>query len=521
MRERAPARGRAAAALFGVALLAAAGAAEQPLPSAGWGEAPPERWRLGQLELRACTVGAQPGNGVPSQAAYCADFPVPEDWGNAAGRQILLRVAVVPALAAEAERDLVAFLDGGPGGAATQDYPEVAHALAPLRQHRHLLLVDQRGTGSSNPLDCAPAQDGAEADAGAGRGAPAARADLAAQVERIRRCARRLAPRAAPQFYATVDAVRDLEAVRQALGAPPLDLVGVSYGTRVAQQYARRYPAAVRSVVLDSPVPNRLVLMAETARNLEDVVQARLARCRADRACFRRYGDPYAILKDVQAQLRRQPQMVETRDPQSFAPVRRSLGADELAALVRIYAYSDATSALLPYVISEAQAGRYAPLLAQAQLVARDLAARLNGGMAASVICAEDAERLQDRPQDADTLLGATVAADTRRACEAWPHRPSDAAFHEPFRAAVPVLVLAGELDPVTPPRYGEEIVHELARARLLRAPGQGHAVLGIGCMPRLVEAFVAQPDPARLDERCLQRLGPVPVFLDVNGAPP
>jgi pimeloyl-ACP methyl ester carboxylesterase len=491
-----------------------------------------EQWLVGQLELRGCEIGATSSHGIPSQAAFCTDYSVPEDWDRPAGRQIRLRVAIVRALAAEADPDMVVFLDGGPGGAATQDYPAVANALAPLRKRHHLLLIDQRGTGSSNPLECA---DRASLDAEGADGparptpsetsiasvAPSAQADRAAQIERVRRCADRLAPRAAPQFYTTTDAIRDLEAVRQALGAPALDLVGVSYGTRVAQQYARRYPAFVRSIVLDSPVPNPLALLSEHARNLEDVVRQRLGRCRDNPACFRRYGDSYAALKQVQAQLRRQPQEVEMRDPQSFALVHRTLGADELAALVRFYTYSAATSALLPYVIAEAQAGRYAPLLGQAQLVVGDVTEHLNGGMSASVLCAEDADLLVDRPQDEGTLLGSGVVSDARRSCAVWPHGQRPADFHEAFRGSMPVLVLAGELDPVTPPRYGMQIVKELPHARMLLAPGQGHAVIGVGCMPRLVSAFVERLDPEHLDDRCLQVLGETAVFLDVNGAEP
>ena len=508
------------AALFGVGLLlVTAGSARAPTPPpadstadrATIESAERGRWRFGQLDLQPCEVGAKRANGVPSQAAFCADFPVPEDWDHPAGRQIRLRVAIVRALAAEADRDLVVFLDGGPGGAATQDYPAVARALQPLRKRRHLLLIDQRGTGSSNPLECGEAlaldtdDPGAQAhSARPGSSTSGAGNQDLAQVERIRSCAARLAPRAAPQFYATTDAVRDLEAVRQALGAAAFDLVGVSYGTRVAQQYARRYPQAVRSLVLDGPVPNRLALLSEHARNLEEVVQLRLGRCRHDEACSRRFGDSYEGLRRVQAQLRRQPVEVEMRDPQSFALVRRTLGADDLTALVRFYTYNAATSALLPYVISEAQAGRYAPLLSQAQLVVGDVAEHLSGGMSASVLCTEDADLLQERPQDEDTLLGAAVVRDARRACAAWPHRERPADFHEPYRGQIPVLVLAGEFDPVTPPRYGAEIVRDLPRARMLLAPGQGHAVIGVGCMPRLVGTFVEHLDLDHLDDRCL-----------------
>jgi pimeloyl-ACP methyl ester carboxylesterase len=478
----------------------------------------PETLRMGQFEFKACEVGAQRANGVPTQAAFCASLAVPENWDDPAGRHIGLRVALVRSLAAEADRDLVVFLDGGPGGAATEDYPALAAALSPLRKHRHILLVDQRGTGGSNALACGdelalpvdkPAREGAGGT------------DRARQRVRVRRCLAALAPKAAPQFYTTIDAVRDLEAVRQALGDPPLDLVGVSYGTRVAQQYAARYPDAVRAIVLDSAVPNRLVLLSEHARNLEDMVQRRLARCQAEAACAGRFGDPYASLREVQQRLRRHPQSVELPDPRSFALVRRTMEADDLAALVRFYMYSASTSALLPFVINEARAGRYAPLLGQAQLVVGEVSETLGGGMPASVLCSEDADLLRESPQDKGTLLGEGAVRTALLACEVWPHRARPANFHQPFHSSAPVLVLAGEFDPVTPPRYGKEIVEALPHARLLTAPGQGHAVIGVGCMPKLVGNFVQQLDPVRLDDQCLQNMGDAAVFLDANGAAP
>ena len=475
-------------------------------------------WRFGDLEFKACEVGAQRASGVATQAGFCATYSVPENWEEPSGRHIDLRVALVRSLAAEADKDLVVFLDGGPGGAASEDYPAVASALSVLRKHHHILLVDQRGTGASNPLACADAlamevdQPSRPLTSGADRNR---------QLAGVRKCLTELAPKALPQFYTTTEATRDLEAVRQALGEPPLDLVGISYGTRLAQQYAARFPQSVRSIVLDSAVPNRLVLLSEHARNLEDVVQRRLARCKADAACKGRFGDPYANLQAVHERLRRQPQSIEMRDPLTFALVRGTLAADDLAALVRFYMYSAATSALLPFVISEAHEGRLAPLLSQAQLVVGQLSQNLSGGMSASVLCSEDADLLHERSEDEATLLGSGPIRAALLACSVWPRGARPANFHEPFQTKVPVLVLAGEFDPVTPPRYGAEIVNALPRARLLIAPGQGHAVLGAGCMPRLVGEFVRDLDPARLDEQCLRNLGDSAIFLDANGPAP
>ncbi len=489
---------------------AAATAAPAPLPGA------PDRLQLGRLTLQPCVIGGRLADGLASVAAYCTRFPVPEDWGAVGGRRIDLHVAVVRAEAGSADADLVTFLDGGPGGAATQDYPAIAGALEPLRQRHDILLVDQRGTGDSNPLDCPQLQQTQRPEA------ELSAADQPQQLaQQLRACLTQLSARAAPQFYTTTSAVRDLEAVRQALGAPKLDIIGISYGTRVAQQYARRYPSSVRSVVLDSPVPNRVALGEDHAVNLERALRLQFALCEANSACKARFGDPYATLVELRDRLRAQPVSVDLRDPESFEPLHLMLTADDLAAVVRFYAYNPLTAALLPLVLHEAQQGNYAPLLGQKTLLAKDLGDQITSGEELSVVCAEDADQLAPRAADADTLLGNEVVTRVQAACRLWPHGSRPANFHAPWKSALPVLVLDGELDPVTPPAYGSEIVRDLSDARALIAPGQGHGVIGAGCMPRLVQRFVDTLDPAALDASCLARLGPTPAFLDYNGAGP
>jgi pimeloyl-ACP methyl ester carboxylesterase len=414
------------------------------------------------------------------------------------------------------DADVVTFLDGGPGGAATEDYPAIAPELAPLRQRHDILLIDQRGTGGSNALKCAQLSSDQHSPA---QLVQANQPDMLTAV--LQQCLAQLAPRAAPQDYTTTAAVRDLEAVRQALGGPMLDVIGVSYGTRVAQQYARTYPGSVRSVVLDSPVPNTLALGADHARNLERVLQALAAHCRAEADCAQHFGDPYATLYRVRARLQAHPQMVQLRDPVTYESLQLMLTADDLAAVVRFYAYSPLTAALLPLMLDEADHGNYAPLLGQKRWLASDLSDQITSGLELSVVCAEDADLLVSRPQDADTLLGNGMIERAHAACRIWPKGSRPADFHTPLVSSRPILILSGELDPVTPPLYGREILHTLSDARQLIAPGQGHGVMGAGCMPRLVQRFVDTLDPGALDASCLKLLGDTPAFINYDGAEP
>jgi pimeloyl-ACP methyl ester carboxylesterase len=499
------------------------GAPGAPPSAAAEGAGPtpsPEVFRLGHLTLEPCAIGNHTADGVATASAYCTRFSVPEDWDAPAGRRIELKIAIVTAQATYPDPDLVTFLDGGPGGAASDDYPVMAVLFEPLRQRRHVVLIDQRGTGGSNALSCPePAQGSAAEDRPAPSGAVAN--DAAAALMRFKRCLALLQPRADVAHYTTTQTVRDLEAVRQALGAPPLNIIGISYGTRVAQQYARRYPQAVRALVLDGPVPDRLALVSEHARNLERALRAQFAACRNDPACAQRYGDPYRTLHRLRDALRMHPLAVDLRDPVSFALSHRTLTGDDLAAIVRLYAYNPASAALLPLMLQEAEHGNYAPLLAQKKRLNDDLAGHITSGMQLSVVCAEDAHLLSPRPEDEDTLLANSLITVIQSTCEFWPHERPAADFHAPLTSSLPTLVLAGELDPVTPPEYGSEILRQLPDARLLIVPGQGHVVSRVGCMPELVRRFIDEPNPGLLDATCLQRLRATPAFLNYNGAGP
>ncbi|NID17415.1 alpha/beta hydrolase [Luteibacter yeojuensis] len=483
-------------------------------PLAATKPAPPRIWKLGSLELKPCEL-PQPHSGL-STAAWCTAFEVPEDRAHPEGRKISLRLAIVRSSAQVPAEDMVAFIAGGPGQSAAESYPAIAPALSPLLSHRNLLLLDQRGTGASNPLSCRDDEPGAPGgvEDESGFDAEAVRKETLA-------CLDRLSKHADVRFYTTTDAVADLEDARRALGSPRLDLVGVSYGTRVAQQYAMHHPEGLRTLVLDGIAPNSLVLGEDFAVNLDTALKAQFALCHADAACRKRYSDPYQTLYQLRDALRANPHKVSFRDPQNYASVQRVLSEYSLATVVRMFAYSPETAALLPLSIDAAAHGDVGPLLGQAKLLTGDLGDTMDGGMQYSVICSEDADLLRSRPEDKDTILGDTMIEAFRTACSVWPHGARPADFRQPLKSDVPALLMSGEFDPVTPPRYGEEVLKGLPNGRHFVLKGQGHNVVARGCMPRLLDHFIDKADAKGLDAGCLERLAPLPVFVGFNGATP
>ena len=494
---------------------AAAGSAETPgKPGKPVKPAPPAKLRMGELALTACEL--KRSSSAATTPAFCAKFPVPENRADPKSRIIDLKLAIVKSDSAVPDRDLVVYLAGGPGQSAIQTYPELAPGFAPLLKHHDLLLLDQRGTGESHPLKCPDIERQLKRQEGTEPG-------IAQRVDWIGQCAQEVGKTSDPRFYTTRDAVADLEAVRQALGAPKLDLVGVSYGTRVAQHYAGAHPGAVRSIVLNGVVPNQLVLGATFAEALQHSLQLQDAACAAAPACKKVFGDWYATLHLLYARLKAgPPPQVTFADPSSYEPVTRTLTADTLAGVVRLFSYSEVTAALLPLAVNEAAHGNYAPLMGQSKLLTGDLSESIEGGMQMSVICTEDAPLLRPRPQDAGLLLGNQLIDAFIAECKAWPHNPMPKDFHAPFKSSIPTLLISGERDPVTPPAYAGELLPGLSDGRSLVVKGLGHAEpMIVGCMPDLVGRFIDTLQPKRLDAQCLKRIGPIPAFVNFNGAAP
>jgi pimeloyl-ACP methyl ester carboxylesterase len=465
---------------------------------------------LGSLQFEPCTLSA-PGLPV-TVAAQCSSLEVPEDRAGPQSRRIRLALAWIPTDARQPQPDPVFMLAGGPGQSARQAFPSVAAAFGEILRHRSVILVDQRGTGGSNPLKCPDSQDGNAVREDAA-GNPEVARQLAAQ------CLKELP--ADPRFYTTSDAVTDLEAVRKAIGAPMVNLVGVSYGTRVAQEYLRRYPATTRAVVLDGVVPPELVLGSEHARNLETAVNAQLARCVAEPACASRFGDPRKGLDDLLARLRREPQRVGFRDPLTNEPREEWLSADTVSGVVRLYSYAPQFFAMLPLGLAEAGASRPEAFMAQATMMDSLVGEQITHGLELSVTCSEDADLLQPNPADADTLMGAGFVAAIKAQCEVWPRGRVPADFHRPVHSSRPVLLFSGEFDPATPPRYGEQVAKNLPNGRHLVLRGQGHNVMTVGCAPRLMAQFVARADARGLDAKCLDQLIYTPAFTGAYGWEP
>jgi pimeloyl-ACP methyl ester carboxylesterase len=464
----------------------------------------------GALELEDCRISAGPA--FPGIKARCGTLLRPENPDDADSPQIELSVAVVPALDLKPEPDPFVPLAGGPGASAIEFYSAYAGAFEPVRRHRDILLVDQRGTGSSARMDCDVDDDIIEGAFSEQR-----------VLEVTRECLDELPHD--PRFFTTSVAVTDLEAVREALGYGPLNLYGVSYGSRVAQHFAKRYPGATRSIVLDGVVPPQVVLGPAIATEAQKALDEIFARCWTDERCNERFPDLTQAFARIRAELEAQPVTVEIPNPVTGQRESVDFGAPELAGAVRLLAYHANSIAILPLLIDAAAAGDFEPLAAQYRMISAQMSDALALGMHNSVMCSEDAPFYDMQVIDRDALeasyIGVVQLDAIGTMCSLWPAGPVDEDFREPLDTEAPVLLLSGEADPITPPEYAVLAMVDLQRARHVIGVQQGHGQAAIGCTPRLIGEFVASADPEAVDATCLERSFVMPFFLDFAGPAP
>jgi pimeloyl-ACP methyl ester carboxylesterase len=463
------------------------------------------------LRLAPCRISDP--DGLVSVGARCGKLAVPEDPDDPQGRTIELAVAVVPAVATRAKPDPLFLLAGGPGQGAIEGYAGLLGHFAGIRRDRDLVLVDQRGTGGSNRLDCEmPAEAFASGEIPPSQIRELARACLAALDAR-------------PQFYTTSVAVRDLETVRAALGYERINLFGGSYGTRVAQHYARRHPERTRTIVLDAVIPPGLVLIPRIAIESQAALDGVFARCRADEACNGNFPDLAAQFALLDERLRRSSPLIPLSDPVDGTSGDLLVTRTHLLTMARMLTYSARAASLLPLVVHEAASrGNYVPLAAQAEMLGEELERMIAMGMHHSVVCAEDAPRFDgavDPATLARTTMGTLMVDAMSAVCEVWPRGPVDADFHEPLESSVPALLFSGEFDPATPAAYGAAAALGFEQGLHLVVPGQGHGQSGLPCVQRLLRRFIDSGSSAGLDAGCVQEIRPAPFFLSFSGPAP
>ncbi len=451
----------------------------------------------------------------------CGTLVVPENREAPSAGNVELAVAIISAANGQTDRTPVIYLEGGPGGSAVlavEDF--LAHDVA---QTNDLILIDQRGTGFSQPsLNCYEMEEGDE--------------------DGLSACYDRLTSEGIDlSAYNSTTNAADINDLRLTLGYDQVNLWGISYGTRLGLTILRNHPEGVRAVALDSVFPPEVKAVEQVAVDGQNAFNTFFAACEADPTCAEAYPGLQDTFYEMVIRFNEDPPIFEYEDIDESYELE--LYGDDLLNAMFQTLYNSEAIPMLPYgitLLNEAQddfdytegydilSGYYTlaswegefedfpeTVMESDQVVAYleevgDISD--SEGMFTSVNCAEEvALDNLDVALDATDMLPDALfgwALDTVEGefatCETWAVTPSDPIEATRVQSDVPTLLISGGLDPVTPPSYADSALQGLPNGRHIVFPVGGHSETGLaGCGGSLVAAFFADPS-AELDTQCI-----------------
>jgi pimeloyl-ACP methyl ester carboxylesterase len=455
----------------------------------------------GRIQMKPCN---KPNLGSD---VLCAKYEVFENRQTRLGRKIALNIVLLPALNPKPAPDPLFYLAGGPGGAATAYATE--SFMAGLRRNRDVVLVDQRGTGESNLLNC-PAK--------------ASREDMRGHfadpfpIEWVKACRAELEKTADLTLYTTSIAMDDLNEVRAALGYDRINVYGGSYGSTTSLVYLRQYPEHVRAVAVFGVAPPAAKIPLSFSRGVQDAMNRLYADCAADQICNSVYPNVKEEFAKVLAQFEKGPVEVEAPNVFTGKTQKVLVTRDAFVDAIRQLLYVPTAAAGLPGLIRLGAQGNLGPLIGTAFQVVEQISSRIARGMQFSVLCSEDTPFITEeeiRTTSANSFYRDARVRPTIKACAEWPRAKVPASFLDPVKSDKPVLLVSGALDPVTPPWLAQIVAQSLPNSRLVVAPNATHA--SYECIEGLIAEFIDKGTTAGLDASCVEKIQRPPFLIIPN----
>lgn len=465
---------------------------------------------------------------IPGVQVDCGYLTVPESRSQFTGKTIRLAVAIVRSPNPNKAPDPFLFLQGGPGGATVVLAPILAELYAPILAQRDLILMDQRGTGFSQPhlsCDLGLQQIGRQA-----LPTKLKRAHLPDfiqfQVDQLVSCGQEL--RAAGNdlsAYNSAENAADFEDLRLALGYGPWNVLGGSYGTRLALSMLQFRQETLRSVVLDSTYPPQANFHYEVFGSYNRTLNVLADECAADAACNRAYPNLLQTFDQLYDRLNASAAQVPIIDPNTqqivtYLPVS---GVTFSTIVFQLF-YSTGAIPIMPLLIGETSKGNYIPLgiILGALLTAQE--EQPGGaqalGMLMAVQCNEDAPfasrgdfvSARHRYRRASALAFQVFFNEGMLdVCEGIGLNDPDPALNRAITSDRPIMIISGINDPITSPEYAETTASTLPNSFIVFYPRGGHVPsIGSPCLTGAIAAFMTSPGE-RPDTSCVAREAPLP----------
>jgi pimeloyl-ACP methyl ester carboxylesterase len=446
------------------------------------------------------------------QPAECGYLVVPENRRQPGGAKVRLAIVI---LKADPDDDVYAdpilYITGGPGSDTDIDRRGMANWLRIRRAKwldgRDLILFDQRGVGLSKPaLECPEVNRvGMELLKLTGQSDEQRKI----YVQALNECSARLRQEGRdPANYTTRTTVADIAEMRSALGLEEWNLLGGSYGSRVALAVMRYRPEGVRAVILDSVFPPQVKFYQEEPAKIVWSIDKVAKACAADKDCNNRMPDAKRKILDIMDRLQKKPVMLKQMDPITGKMIELPVnGAVWLRFMVELMAERDAELQLVRY-IALLDRGNYNFLSDYVRLstlaYTRDRSTKY--GMHYSVNCNDeypftDWQAVQTALASNPAIAEYAAALDTLEACPAWMSPEAERLEKTPVQSNIPSLILNGEFDPKTPPEWAESTARNLPRSFYFEVKRVGHgAIFESACVVRMVKEFLDDPQTRPAD---------------------
>jgi pimeloyl-ACP methyl ester carboxylesterase len=476
-----------------------------------------------------------------SAKVTCGVVSVPANRDVYPGSTIRLAVAIFHSTSRSPAQDPLLYLHSNPGGSSSTASAlqwaaiNFDNFVLPILEKRDLIVFDLRGSGLSLPnLDCPEAISVYRRDQ---RGALTAVQRRAAYTQALDACRDRLASYGIdPAHYTTRANAADAQDVIRALGVEQVNLYGVAYGARLAQSILRDYPELVRSVVFDSPIPIEVNYHNEAAARYDQALNALFDSCSASPACSTTYPDLEIVFENLTSALDESPlALILEGEPGSPDFEKLVDGSVFSSALISAMNASFYTSSLpnLIYEFSQGELEKSQAFIQAALSLPPVGALDLSAGMRFAVDCHEQiyattpVELMESQAAYplTQTLGEQAILGDGETLfalCDLWGAAPFDPADRQPVTTGAPALILAGQVDPITPASFAQRMSESLDGSYFVEVPGAGHAPSldwRLTCPFSLALDFLDQPDKPP-DSACLDQTQ-ITYYTLYTGEPP
>ena len=443
-------------------------------------------------------------------SALCGVLQVFENRQTKQGRKIGLNIIVIPAIDQTAVQSPIFYFDGGPGIATTKNASFFVMKNNPYRQHHDIILVDARGTGGSNPLNCYTLQY---------------QKGIAEQFDKknpdtemypaneVKACYDSLSQVADLTQYTTTNIAKDIEEVRQWLGYKKIHLYGLSYGTRLAQEYMRRFPSSVATVILWSPTATGSKMPLYHAKFAQATVEKLFNDCANDASCKTNYPQ---LKKEFNALLEKGKEQTFKTTYTFTDSTTKSLSIPWhiFETKLRSLMYNPLGLRQIPFIIHQSYSGNWKPFLALYQEKG-SYSDFLSEGLYLCITCSEDVPFIKKSEIETltkNTFMGNYRILQQQIACANWARGNIPADFLQFIHSNIPVLIFSGEYDPVTAVSMAKEIAQYLSNSQLIIIPEMSHMFEGLSneeCFDNMAAEFINNSGKVKVKSDCIATMKP------------